>query len=371
MTTPIWFATNRTEPRGGRKSFGTRFHADGPQYFRVGRGVVTWLDRWDDFTVDWEVELEKRPPVEAPAAVPEMTRRRARNERPGSLRLFESLRATLDAERTAGPGPGVAGDALIFIHGFANTFDSALGRAAQLRETYTVDRPDPASGEIRATEPHTLVFSWPSDGQVQPPWKYSGDREDAAMSGLAMARALRRFLDFMEAGERCPHRIHLVAHSMGNWALRHAVQCLKGLMEGGRLTKVFDHVFLMAADEDDDCFEHADKLKPLTELARRIHVYHAETDLALEVSDKTKFNRDRLGTAGPRTFSGLDTRITAVDCTDVAATEIEHGCHQYYRLRPEVIRDVRAVLAGGTGDRFPWRETVEPGRRYRLRADGG
>ena len=60
-------------------------------------------------------------------------------------------------------------------------------------------------------------------------------------------------------------------------------------------------------------------------------------DLALEVSDKTKGNMDRLGTNGPRSFSGVSARIAAVDCSKVDFTEVAHGNHQYYRLRPEVI----------------------------------
>ena len=101
---------------------------------------------------------------------------------------------------------------------------------------------------------------------------------------------------------------------MGNWALRHAVLGFRQLLEGQRLPKVFDNAFLMAADEDDDCFETPEKLGLLPQLARQIHVYHSANDIALDVSDHTKFNRERLGSHGPRTHSGISTRITSVDC---------------------------------------------------------
>jgi hypothetical protein len=86
------------------------------------------------------------------------------------------------------------------------------------------------------------------------------------------------------------------------------------------------------------------------------------------ISDTTKFNPDRLGFNGPRTFSGLSTRITAIDCELVDKTELTHVNHQYYRLRKEVIQDVRAILSGiERPDTFPWRQVIEPGRRYRIR----
>ena len=172
------------------------------------------------------------------------------------------------------------------------------------------------------------------------------------------------------ADEPCNRRMHLVAHSMGNWALRHAVLGLRELAGANRLPKFFDNVFLMAADEDEDAFEHDRKLGLLPQMARAIHVYHSHGDRALTVSDTTKNNPDRLGTNGPRTFSDLSSRITAVDCHKTDHTKLAHGNHQYYRIRSGVIDDVREVLAGRLqADEFPNRDVVEPGRRYRIKAD--
>jgi len=182
-----------------------------------------------------------------------------------------------------------------------------------------------------------------------------------------MARAIRKFVDFLNDGEPCRRRLHLVVHSMGNWALRHTVLGLRALMDEGRLPKIFDNAFLMAADEDEDCFEAAQKMAALTQLASAIHVYHSRSDLALKVSDTTKGNMDRLGANGPRSFSGISARISAIDCGKVDFTEVAHANHQYYRLRPEVIRDVRQVLEGQLEpDEIDGRQVVESGRRYRI-----
>ncbi len=365
MPTEVYFATNRTQPtrRGG--PFGNRFHRDGPQFYEVGKATVTWGEPdprnrdWDDFTVTYQLQQGRRPRVEAPAsgAVPEMHRKSSRGEIVGSANLFRSLRAEMV---TSGK------DILVYLHGFANSFDSAMARAAQLKELYRIA---PADGGAEY-EPYIFAFSWPSDGKVQPPWKYTSDREDAALSGVAMARALRRLVDFLNDGERCDCRLHLVAHSMGNWALRHAVLGLRALLDGGRLPSIFENAFLMAADEDEDCFEHRDKMVGLTELANAIHVYHSRDDLALKVSDETKGNMDRLGAHGPKSFSGISTRINAIDCRQVDYTDLAHGKHQYYRLRREVIADVKQVLAGKLPpERIPERETVEPARRFRIKGD--
>lgn len=368
MPTEVFFATNRRQPtrRGG--PFGNRFHTDGPQFYEVGQASVTWRDPdpahrdWDAYEVTYQLAPSRRPQSEALAAdaVPEMHRKASMRERPGSADIFQQLRTEMLASRR---------DILVYIHGFANSFENTMARAAQLKETYRITPPgDGAHGA--PYEPHVFAFSWPSDGKVQPPWKYSSDRDDAALSGVAMARALRRFVDFLNDGEPCAQRLHLVAHSMGNWALRHAVLGLRSLVDAGRLPRIFHNAFLMAADEDEDCFESMDKLAALTELAHAVHVYHSTGDTALMVSDKTKGNMDRLGTDGPRSFSGLNTRITSVDCGHVDFTALTHGNHQYYRLREEVIRNVRHILSGADRlDEVPGRIPIEPGRRYRLEPD--
>ncbi len=126
---------------------------------------------------------------------------------------------------------------------------------------------------------------------------YYSDRNDAQASGVAMARSFLRLREFLEnLGQEnfCRQSLHLVAHSMGNYALRHAVQAIRAEL-GNDIERIFEHIFLMAADEDDDAFEKDHKLRLLPALAKAVHVYHSPDDVALMVSDKTKFKPDRLG----------------------------------------------------------------------------
>jgi esterase/lipase superfamily enzyme len=355
-TIKVYFATNRDYSPNKKKPFGERFHKDGPQFYRVGMADVKKVsDDWDEgYRVD-KVTVAKE---KAPSAKGED------DGQAGSGTIFEQLRAQMAKDKR---------DVLVYLHGFANTFENGLMRAAQLKQQYLIRPRD--DGE--PYEPHVFMFSWPSNGRTEPPWEYSSDRDDAGMSGLAMARGLQRLLDFLAKvqaaeGVPCRQRIHLVAHSMGNWALRHAVLGLCQIQGAAQLPKIFDNVFLMAADEDDDTLESRTKLGALLELARAVHVYHSSDDLALMVSDTTKMNPDRLGTLGPRNFSSLGTRVKAIDCTKVNGTKLAHGNHQYYRIRPEVISDVRLVLAGRLSpEEMPTRELVEPNRRYRIPFEGG
>lgn len=343
----VYFATNRSYDGTLPTDYGDRFHPLGPQFYRVG-----WAD-----VVKVSNDPDDGYKVKSVKTAPEKSGKEKDDEgaKLGSKGIFTTLREGPDKEECAK-------DILVYVHGFSNDFKNTLCRAAQLMDAYAVTR----NGET--TVPDMFAFAWPSDASTTP-WGYASDRDDAAQSGIAMARALKRLIDFLdEQDSKCGRRLHLVAHSMGNWALRHAVLGIRALLGSARLPKIFDNAFLMAADEDDDAFEHQTKLGLLPELARSIHVYHSVDDLALTISDKTKFNPDRLGSAGPRTFSGISTRISGIDCSKVDETKTLHANHQYYRLRPEVIADVRAVIAGALRpDEIPGREVVESGRRYRLK----
>jgi esterase/lipase superfamily enzyme len=190
-----FFATNRNIVGEGKVKFGNRFHPDGPMFFRVGSAIVDKVSNDVDkgYRVG-KVELfdEKLGGSKKGEGVEKLL---------GSSKLFADLRKNMIAKGK---------DVIILIHGFANTFDNSLQRAAQIKQAYLVDNKiDPAY------EPYIVVFSWPSDGRVQPPWKYHDDRQDAEASGVAIARFMRRFVEFLKEGDgKCPLRIHLVAHSM-------------------------------------------------------------------------------------------------------------------------------------------------------------
>ena len=358
----LYFATNRNpsfDRRRRLKDLGNRFNDQGPQIFRVGWAEVEGTDPLDDD--GWRV-VEKDLYKESAAENREVV---------GSAMMFEGLRKYLKKQPK---------DVIIYLHGFANDFDNSAVRAAQLEHLYGRQGEDAV----------VVFFGWPSNGKVFPSFSnYMSDRDDAEASGIAMARVLEKFVAFLtELREedraeivaaqtegiapdpsrlkQCDRKLHLVAHSMGNWALRHAVLGFAKRHGGRRLPRIFDHAFLMAADEDADALGDGAKLAMLLDLATNIHVYHAGNDIPLEVSDKTKGNPDRLGSDGPDDLDTLHPRILTLDCTKVSDTRTTHGNHQYYRLRSEVISDVVATLRGKPQQGRANRVETRPGRSWRI-----
>ncbi|QHQ34461.1 alpha/beta hydrolase [Algicella marina] len=360
----IFFATNRDvkyETSKNSNNFGTRFNEAGPQLFRLGKTDVKLTgDPLDDNA--WEVgHTELYPEV--------LDSRRKEGAKLGSAAMFADLREILKEKQK---------DVIIYLHGFANDFVNTAKRTAALEHLY-------GEGGKSAV---VVAFSWPSNGKVFGSYNYHSDRDDASLSGVAMARVLAKLVDFLQklrAEDRqtmidaqregrvptddelqqCNRSIHIVAHSMGNWALRHAINRFAEINEG-RVPRIVDHCFLMAADDDADTLRDEHKMAKLLRLANYIHVYHARDDRALQISDSTKGNPNRLGAHGPENLDLLDERVMAIDCRDVSDTAPDHGRHQYYRLRKEVITDVVATLAGRPQDGRTNRVATRPGRSWRI-----
>ena len=291
----VYFGTNRKPNRKkAPDDFGQGFSDDGLANLRFGMAEVTGdgLDNYDFLLAPERLRKDAARKIKG-----------GKGSVLGSKNVFERVRQKMVDH---------ARDTVVFIHGYNVSFKEALTSAATLKRNFSTARGGPGV--------NVVLFSWPSDGSMMPYIAYANDRQDAAASGPAFARGLLKLTDFLRgatAEEACDQRIHLVAHSMGNYVLRHTVQEIKA-HSSGRPVRIFDQVFLMAADEDDDAFEHDHKLKPLPRLAKRVNVYFNNKDRGMAVSDKTKGNPDRLGDDGPRVPRGIPGKVTLVDCTSVA-----------------------------------------------------
>jgi len=274
----IFFATNRKFER--RSAGGYRFEPEIDQpiecEFRVGRAKVGVEDSGgrrkytlDPGSVHIFPERRMRSDDECQALVDDgdlpaetaypKARERAleiaeTRERLGSGAMFAEMQQGMRAR---------ACDALLFIHGFNNSFEDAIETAAELVDRYQRE------GDV---DLFLLLFSWPSEGKLFPPTRYFSDRNAAELSGMAIGRALARLRDLMQAfagdGRGCDQRLHLMAHSMGNYARRFAVNALVDCHAAGRPLPVFENAFLMAADADDDALEIDETLPKLQALAR-------------------------------------------------------------------------------------------------------
>ena len=334
----VYFATNRNfEGSKARPKFGKTFNKEGPHAVRFGRAEVSGK------TVKIEVADEVIDTTESA------------NRVLGSQDVFRQVMRKMAKHSR---------DTLVYVHGFGFSFVDALKLAADLKKIYS------ARGPI-----NVFLFSWPGDGAMVPFMSYYSDRSDARNSGMAMARTFLFLRDFVAqlgqaGGEFCEQRLHLLAHSMGNYALRHGLQGIRAELKD-EIPRFFDNVILAAADEDDDAFEHDHKYRKLSLLCRRVHIYFSPDDRALLISDTTKRNPDRLGSDGPRLIDDLPRKVALIDCRDVDNSS-EDGwpdlqVHQYYRLRPEVIADIMEVLAGTPPEVVPNRDYNPATRSYRIK----
>ena len=285
----------------------------------------------------------------------------------GSREVFDRLREDIIEDPA---------DCLFFIHGFANTFEQALLRTAAIGRFYLGSGSGPLSKRL-----HLFAFCWPSDGVLFGlPNAYRSDRLDAMLSGPAVGRTILKALDFLgglRPEDRCNRRIHLLAHSMGNWALRYALQHIRDEGALGR-TVVFDQAILAAPDEDDNALEKTEKLGSLAALARRITVYVNFQDVVLHVSDWTKGNPDRLGKSGPRDPERVPRNVTVVNCSkvitpkqvtdpqDVDLGDAGETTHNYHRNDETVRQDIVQVLKGLPDDLIGNRRWVPEKRYYTL-----
>ena len=337
----IYFATNRNPNDPGNPSdFGSHFSPNGLTDLRFGWADVSGTD------------LDQYVLTVAPESLDVGLTNAKSNDFSGqvlgSKAVFESVRQEMMTKKQ---------DCVISIHGFNYTFREAIQRTAQMKQFY---------GELPLT---FFLFTWPSDGSMLPFKAYASDRDDARASGVALGRGLQKLASFLR-GTRpedfCGQSVHLFAHSMGNYALRWALQGIKN-SSGENLRRLLEQVVLFAADEDDDAFELEHKLHSLADMARRVTVYHNPGDKALVVSDFTKGNPDRLGASGPRNSRALPDKVSVVNCEPIVSLKEDPTGHQYYRVNRTVKEDVLAVLKGTEPQDIKTRKYQPETRSYRLK----
>ena len=194
------------------------------------------------------------------------------DEKSGRITKIDGKTAGRFSDAHAAEIIGADNNLLVFIHGFANSFDDAIKRSAFNREWFAAQK-NPASDIA------VISFTWPSAGGLfaappyMPPDAYRIDQARAGMSGFHLASFLsvieKLCGDFRKAHPG--RRTFLLAHSMGNYALQAGVQA----WSSGRVTTsaLFDEVFLAAADELADTFQRpaGGRLSNLAVLAKRDH----------------------------------------------------------------------------------------------------
>lgn len=166
------------------------------------------------------------------------------------------------------------GSAVIFVHGFNNTFSEGLYRFAQLTHDL----------QIQETPVH---YSWPS---IAEPLGYVADRDSSLFARDGLEQLMR---EVRAAGAR---RIVLVAHSMGSFITMETLRQIA--IRGDRgLLDIIDGVVLMSPDIDVDVFRM--QARAIGDLPEPFIIFGSDRDSVLRLSSFiTGQSEGRLGSLG-------------------------------------------------------------------------
>jgi len=200
-------------------------------------------------------------------------------------------------------------DALLFVHGYNNTFNDAAFRTAQIAH------------DLRF-KGAPILFSWPSKGDFL---RYSHDEAEVIPAG----RALGRFLADLQETDGIEH-LYVVAHSMGCRVLGLALQWMRA--EGH--DRPLDVIVLAAPDIDEEAFRTV--IAPdLRKRTQRPTLYVSRNDSALKASYGFHGYR-RAGDAGPAPIV-----IEGIDTIDVSRISADHS---YIGSNYRVMSDLEQLL---------------------------
>ena len=205
-------------------------------------------------------------------------------------------------------------DVLLYVHGFNETFESAVASAAQIADGV-------------AWQGRTALFTWPSGGRLI---AYQYDRESAMWSRDGFEEALKGLADNQSVG-----RIHIVAHSMGTLLTLETLRQLRAVGGDAAMARI-GAVVLAAPDIDIDQFEQV--VRRLGDLATRITVISATNDRALAVSARLAGGVARAGAAERERLQALGVRVA--DASDFGG--------RFTFIRHDLFlsdQDVRAVIS--------------------------
>ncbi len=265
----------------------------------------------------------------------------------GAITALEDINKGGFSQQAIGDLSDPGRNLLIFIHGFDNSFENALTRAAFNQQWLEQSGVAGASATV-------VAFSWPSRGRLIgipfPDYFYKQDQTKAGLSAFHLQSFFANLQPVIEAARAKGNRVFLLAHSMGNWALQGAIE--SWFAHGRGDAPLFDEAILAAADEIYTSFEYPPdgRLTGLDQLARRVSIYYSQRDDVLKLSMAINNGVRRLGQEGPHDRSNTTrfppAHYRMVDCSAFQDYAFDLGSsHQYYRRSPGVRADIANTLA--------------------------
>ncbi|MDM0110061.1 alpha/beta fold hydrolase [Variovorax sp. J22R24] len=240
----------------------------------------------------------------------------------------ERWRQEVLSRATAMGRPGV----LVFIHGYNVSFANAARRTAQFAYDTAFKGP-------------TVLFSWPSDGNLIP---YMRDEADAFAAKRFMADVLKTVTTLAPGVP-----VYVVAHSMGNRVMLHGYAEL--LRRNPDAHQAIRQVVMAAPDVGQREFKQV--FKDFAGTKPRYTLYASDQDVPVNVSEWLHGDR-RLGNGGANTavFVGVD----SIDASAVTR-EFFGLSHSYFGESDTLLSDLFALIHQG----------LPPDQRHRLKPTDG
>jgi esterase/lipase superfamily enzyme len=264
----------------------------------------------------------------------------------GSITSIQDTNKGAFAANVGGDLANAGRNLLVFIHGFDNTFEDGIARAAFNREFLSAsDKP--------GTNTTVLAFSWPSLGKIISfpvlDADYRHDQKMASLSGVHLMSFFAQIEPLLRTARANGCRTYLLAHSMGNLALESAVE--NWFLHGNGNAELFNVSILAAADCGFDVFAQPNLtgLAGLSRLSSRISIYYSREDEVLDLSRAIN-GLQRLGQDGPKDRTD-QTKFPVATYRMFDATDIKDydrnflASHQYYRLSPTVRNAIAVDMA--------------------------
>jgi esterase/lipase superfamily enzyme len=216
------------------------------------------------------------------------------------------------------------GHAMVFIHGFNNTYEDSVLRFAQIVHDSGAD-----------VTP--ILFTWPSRAKVL---DYNYDKESTNYSRTSLERVLKALVDDKNVKD-----ITILAHSMGTWLAMESIRQMA--IRDGSLPKKIENVILASPDIDVDVF--ARQWSELGDKRPNFTIFVSQDDRALALSRYISGDIQRLGQINPAEEpykTKLEAAgITVVDLTKVKSTDrLNHG---KFAESPEIVQLIGQRLVTG------------------------
>lgn len=230
--------------------------------------------------------------------------------------------------------------ALLYVHGFATTFETAAHTVAQI--SYDID-----------FDGLPMMYSWSSAGAV--------GVDDYVRDYDVVRLAVEPFQEFLrvvaEQGEL--DEIHVLAHSMGNQLVGLAFREMA--LAGEELPGLAQ---LVLAAPDVDAQEFRSRYAPrFPDLFRGVTVYVSDDDWALEASKEFRSGLPRAGAVAGGLLTAALPGIEVIDATGLPADFLDHS---YFAANDSVRSDLYCVIRAGVGAaQRPLLDFVAPSWRFK------